>query len=274
MRLELCIKGWVESCLPRSERLLRGIHTIMKLQDLSDTQSTLSYYEVETYVKKFGDKIKGYSIDENPPYRINADKVDLHDLETIFDAPLPAHFGDVKTFNASFSSLLSLNQLHIDRSVRQLIVDYTAIRNFEGCPKVVELYAKGTRITSLTGISQNTEVLFISQCKELAAFDAPISNVKDIIATSCGISHLKDIHKLYPELETLIINHNPIQSHILGLLKIPKLTCLEAISYKNANTAKAFEILEKHRKSPYGNKRILECQSELLDNDLDEYAQL
>jgi len=34
------------------------------------------------------------------------------------------------------------------------------------------------------------------------------------------------------------------------------------------------EIMNRHLKSPFGNKRVIECQSEMLDAGLEEWAEL
>ena len=63
----------------------------------------------------------------------------------------------------------------------------------------------------------------------------------------------------------------PIKSNVLGLLKIEDLKFVKF----DAKISEVDNIINRHlNKSPVGNKRVMEAQSELLDAGLDEFAQL
>ena len=67
---------------------------------------------------------------------------------------------------------------------------------------------------------------------------------------------------------TFYAHNNPFTSHVIGLLLIHG--CKEV----ELDNKQVQEILNKHLKSPFGNRRFLDCQSELLDAGLDEWAKL
>lgn len=81
---------------------------------------------------------------------------------------------------------------------------------------------------------------------------------------------LHNIHKALKECHGgLILDNNPIKSHMLGVLLIEKL------SYVRMKHNSAVEnIINKYLPNNRGNDAIIDCQNDLLDAGLDEYAQL
>lgn len=79
-----------------------------------------------------------------------------------------------------------------------------------------------------------------------------------------SITNLHDIHKHIIACEQIFFDENPIQSHVLGFLKIKN---LKKISINNIAVE---EIINKYL--PLGD--IIDCQDELIEAGYVEYAQL
>jgi hypothetical protein len=83
------------------------------------------------------------------------------------------------------------------------------------------------------------------------------------------LTSLKDINKVLRQMNGIFYaDHNPIKSNVIGLLLVKG--CKE-IKLDNKQVE---EIMNRHLKSPFGNKRVIECQSEMLEADLGEWAEL
>lgn len=83
------------------------------------------------------------------------------------------------------------------------------------------------------------------------------------------LTSLKDIHKRIESVEGILCARgNPIESHVLGLMRIKGLT---EVALDNV---KVQDILNKFLPNTKGHAGVLVCQSELLDTGFEEYAQL
>lgn len=71
------------------------------------------------------------------------------------------------------------------------------------------------------------------------------------------------------DLGILNINNNPIESSVLGVLLIPGLKKFEMDN--NLNVEK---ILNKYLPNTRGKEAVVDCQNELIDAGLDDFAQL
>ncbi len=87
---------------------------------------------------------------------------------------------------------------------------------------------------------------------------------------SPSLISLEQINQKIPDCKILIFNHSvrEIKSNVLGLLKIKS---LKEIKIYDVKTTPWFDIIEKHFN---GDKDMIKCQRELIENDLDEYAEL
>lgn len=87
-------------------------------------------------------------------------------------------------------------------------------------------------------------------------------------AFRCSHNKLTSLHNIHKQIESIDgmfhADHNPIKSHVLGLLKIKKL------DWVNMDNIKVMDIINKYL--PEGD--IVACQQELIEAGLDEYAQL
>ena len=126
---------------------------------------------------------------------------------------------------------------------------YNNLTSLEGAPQKVggNFYCSYNNLTSLEGTPQKVN-------GDFSCYDNPIKSLKGI-----GKDYLKEINGF------INLDHCPIESHMLGLLKVKGLTKIE-FNHNN----KVEEILNKHLKS----RDILSCQDELIENGLEEYAKL
>ena len=67
---------------------------------------------------------------------------------------------------------------------------------------------------------------------------------------------------------TFYAHGNPLKSNVICLLLVKG--CKEV----QLDNEQVMEIMNRHLKRPVGHLRVLECQSEMLDADLGEWAEL
>ena len=88
----------------------------------------------------------------------------------------------------------------------------------------------------------------------------------------CSDNKLKDLHNIHKYLKkmdgTFFAHVNPITSSVLGLLLIPG--CKEV----RLDNEQVKEILNKYLPNTRGQRAVIECQSELIDADLEDFAHL
>ena len=123
--------------------------------------------------------------------------------------------------------------------------------SLEFCPKEVggDFSCSGNKLTSLKGAPSSVSGYF---------------NCYDNQLTS-----LADIHKCLKKMNGGFYAHkNPLKSNVIGLMLV--VGCNEV----QLDNVEVMNIMNKHFKSPFGHLRLLECQSELLEAGLEEYAKL
>jgi len=149
---------------------------------------------------------------------------------------------------------------------------HLGLTSLEGAPSSVGGYFDvfGNQLTSLKFGPRKVGANFVVTKNKLTSLEfAP-----ETVDGSFGCSHnqltsLKDIHKILKKVNgTFYADHNPIKSHVLGLLLIPG---CEEVTLENRDVQ---AILNKYLPNTRGNKALLECQSELLDAGFEDFAQL
>lgn len=99
----------------------------------------------------------------------------------------------------------------------------------------------------------------------------------DLFIAHNKIKTLKDIHKHVEEINGDIwVCGNPIESHVLGLLMIKGLKKIDMDdSDKNSQElTKALVLIRKYLAKPFTTQRVYDCQDEMIELGLEEYAQL
>jgi hypothetical protein len=90
-----------------------------------------------------------------------------------------------------------------------------------------------------------------------------------------GITSLKDIHKRVKHVgNKIVIMESGITSHVLGLLLINGVTEV-TVGYAHTMVREEWsDIINNYLPNYRGNHAVLDCQNELIDAGLDDYAQL
>jgi len=83
------------------------------------------------------------------------------------------------------------------------------------------------------------------------------------------LTSLEGIHKILKSMNgTFYAYENPLKSHVLGLLLVKG--CKEVM----LDNKVVDEVLNRYLPNTRGSKAVIEAQSELLDLDLEDWAQL
>jgi hypothetical protein len=118
-------------------------------------------------------------------------------------------------------------------------------------------------LSSLEGCANSCSSLFC-QNNELTSLEHCPKKLKFLRCDSNLITNLHDIHRILPDCASINLRNNPLDSHILGLLKIKNL-CFALFDNKGIE-----DIINKYL--PLGD--ILACQEELMEAGYEEFAQL
>ena len=129
------------------------------------------------------------------------------------------------------------------------LCSYNELTSLEGAPREIVgiCYCNNNKLTSLEGAPLKIGDQFY-------CYNNPIKSLKGI-----GKDYLKEIYG------SIDLSECPIESHMLGLLKVKGLTF---IRFNHNHKVEA--IINKHLKS----RDLLSCQEELIENGLEQYAQL
>ena len=181
------------------------------------------------------------------------------------------------------------------------IFKFKKVSSLEGCPDPIDtisITGDKNMLTNLNGMPKViTERCFLTDGKQLNSFEgAEGVSVKSLLSfTGCRFESLHNIHKAFSSVGRLSFISNPVESHVLGLLKIKNLLDVQFMTVTDYNDmitvwddqprwdakhfaklsrlerlSKVQEIIVRH----LGKNDILSAQQELIDMGLDEYAQL
>jgi hypothetical protein len=176
---------------------------------------------------------------------------------------------------------MKLHELHesIGRTAADLDFDYDGDSDFDcyeqrltslrGSPNFVagSFVCRNNYLTSLKGGPE--EVVYNYDCSKnkLTSLEgAPKIIGGYFYCAFNSLTSLEGIHLKISRIDGYAnFKKNPIKSHVLGLLLIDG---LHKVWFDNENLD---EIINKYLK---GSRDVFECQNELMDAGLDEYAQL
>ena len=146
------------------------------------------------------------------------------------------------------------------------------LTSLEGAPASVGgyFYCAYIELTSLDGAPSSVGGYFNCGNNKLTSLKgAPASVGADFVCYNNQLTSLEGIHKILKSMNgTFYANENPLKSHVLGLLLVKG--CKEV----GLDNKVVEEVLNRYLPNTRGNKALLECQSELLDLDLEDWAQL
>ena len=134
-----------------------------------------------------------------------------------------------------------------------------------------DFYCNNLGLTTLENTPTKVTGYFNCYNNKLTSLEgAPTSTADFYCVDNPHITSLEGIGTKYlTEIKgCILLNNCPIKSHILGLLKIQKLTKVEMNSNK-----KVENIVNKYLKST-SSRKLQKCKAELEDAGLEEFAQL
>ena len=181
--------------------------------------------------------------------------------------------GDFWCFNNKLSSLE-----HCPQNIQGTFSCATnQLTSLKYCPKVInsDFNCSRNKLTSLEYGPKEVKSNFKCYDNQLTSLEhCPTKVNGNFYCSRNQLTSLQDIHLLFKDgyiNGCINIAGNPIKSHILGLILIPKLAAIIYKQEQNKDLILACEIINKHLA---GNRDVWVCQEELLDNDLHEFAQL
>ena len=158
-----------------------------------------------------------------------------------------------------------------DQYNESLSCNRLSLTSLEGCPKKImgDFSCFNNLLTSLKGGPEYVDDIFtcthnmietLEGCPSYLGNDAYFNNNK--------LTSLHNVHKHIKTFKGSLISfsHNPIKSHVLGLLLIDG---LYGVILDNHEVS---EIIDKHLEP--GMRDIFACQEELIEAGFEEYAQL
>ncbi len=170
----------------------------------------------------------------------------------------------------SVNALLGAKHKKFQDHVNTFDCSYSGITTLKGSPSIVDktFDCSNNKLTTLEGGPSKVDGNYMAYSnKLLTSLEGGPSYVGERLELSfCGLTSLHNIHKIINHIgDGADFTKNPIKSHVLGLLLIDG---LEQVWFNNK---KVQSIINKHLK---GDRDVFECQEELIEAGLDEYAQL
>jgi hypothetical protein len=171
------------------------------------------------------------------------------------------------TFNCVGTGIKSLKGSPM--SVENFSCDNNELTSLVGGPKFVErgYSCSENKLTSLEGAPVTVGTNFVVRNNKLTSLEGAPTSIG--LALLCGdneLTNLKNIHKQINFIgRHADFHNNPIKSHVLGLLLIDNLT---QVILDNREVQ---GIINDYLAT---SRDVFDCQNELMDAGLDEYAQL
>jgi hypothetical protein len=149
---------------------------------------------------------------------------------------------------------------------------YNQLTSLEGAPSSVggSFSCHNNELTSLEGSPASVGGYFVCNNNELTSLEGSPASVGGSFACYYNqLTSLEGIHKILKSMNgTFYTQDNPLKSHVLGLLLVKGCKKVEL------DNKVVQEVLNRYLPNNRGAKAVIEAQSELLDLDLEEFAQL
>jgi len=144
--------------------------------------------------------------------------------------------------------------------------------SLKGAPASVggDFNCYNNKLTTLEGAPSSVGGYFNCSFNQLTTLEGAPSSVGDDFGCSVNqLTSLTGIHKILKQMNgNFYANGNPLKSNVIGLLLVKGCKKVEL------DNKQVMEIMNRHLQSPFGHLRVLECQSEMLDAVLEEWAEL
>ena len=199
-------------------------------------------------------------------------------LTTLKGCPITVH-GDLELKKLKLLSSLEFGPKEVSGWVE--ISALPKIKSLKGLPEIFEsLSLSMMDIDNLVGLPNHLENITLNSVvlgsfegiSETIDHNLTIRNIASILRAHMKVFSFLELYGRIESVEKIILENIEIdpKTPLLGLLKIKNLSEVEIKRINNDDLAKGIEIVNKYL--PLGN--ILECQSELIDAGLEDFAKL
>jgi hypothetical protein len=212
-----------------------------------------------------GGKLKDLCFSENSMVMKTLELRNLPNL--VNPKKLPSYAGSLKISDCDKLTTLNLNGIGKLLEIKNC----PSLKSISIFPRIEELILSGTAMRLLPDFEHPDKILKIWIYDPQLDFSKTQEGLGVIMLSLGEIKNksLQNIHKICPSLESLNVNSDTIKSHALCVLKLKDLNEI-TVSW-NPSTEKWARIINKHLKN---GRNIFDCQSDLIDAGLDEYAKL
>lgn len=168
------------------------------------------------------------------------------------------------------NTLITLKDKKLSSKVKSFVCSFNRLVSLKGSPREIDEHfdCSYNKLTSLEGGPELVGEDFNCSRNQLTSLKGSPKKVgKNFICSNNQLTSLKDIHKQIHEINgSFWAIENPIKSHVLGLLKIKG---LKKVWLDNKEVQ---DIINDHLGQ--GNAGLIKAQRELIEEDLDDYAEL
>lgn len=250
---------------------LRQLNESYSIEEVRDDEGDEQYADTAGFLNFHR---KGITSLKGAPQHVNIGGCNISEnkLTSLRYAPV-----DVKgEFNCKENRLTNLKYGPKHVEAGDYVCASNLLTSLEGAPaRVNNFHCEHNLITSLKHAPTNVDGCFVATYNDIEAFEC------EMTLTSLGrldlkhnmLRSLQGIHKHILQAMHINLEGNPIESHVLGLLKIANLR--EVVLYVRHNgklTANVGVIINKHLRPDRRN--IFDCQAELEDEGYEAFAQL
>jgi hypothetical protein len=245
----------------------------MKLHELHEAakitkktiEDVLGWYADEHFVREFNCSSRGITSLEGGPVKVTVDFSCSHNKLTDLKFG-PVHVG--VNYHCDYNSLTSL--VGAPKIVgRDFNLNMNLLTSLEGCPAFIGggLYTFNNKLTTLKGAPKMVGGDFSCNSNLLTSLEHCPAHIGETFSVEYNkLTSLEGIHKHIKFIgEGAIFTENLIKSHVLGLLLI------DGLKYISLDNKQVTDIINKYLE---GSRDVFDCQNELMDAGLDEYAQL
>ncbi len=146
------------------------------------------------------------------------------------------------------------------------------LTSLKGSPKEVRnnFQCSNNKLKTLEGAPKEIGGNFFCSHNELITLKGAPERIKfNFFCINNNLTSLQGIHKHIKSIgKELHLEHNPIKSHVLGVLLIEQ--CIKIL----LDNIEVQQILNKYLPNTQGREALYDCQEELINAGFEEYAQL
>lgn len=254
------------------KRMLREGLEDVEITSSNPTLKNLLDFEFPDHIRNLviEDQLKLVSIEGCPSTISGAFTLNNTDVGSLKGGPKHVD----KNFRVSGNQLTSLKDSpsYVGGSY---YCSHNPLKNFEGITQRIggSITAQSSNIKSLSGLPSIVKKNLNVGNNDLKNFDGCPSHIEGVFdfRHNKSITSLKGLHKHLKHARVIIMDDCKITSGGIGLILIDGLSTI-CIDRCGSKFEKAIEIIEKYLGQ--GRSALIDCQEELMDAGLEEFAEL